>query len=147
MKKIFGILSLIAILTVSFTATASTVDTDNANVVYDIGVDNLDIPTFDIVSVDAPTFDLSDLPLTLTTPTIVGLKEVPIVATNVDISLNYTLFAIGTDTNDVSDEWLEPVPNLNKFIDDFNDKFGYAPPLLVEKIATNIGKLTKFSLS
>jgi hypothetical protein len=49
MKKIFGLLSLIAILTVSFTTTASANDSPTTNVVYDIGIDE---PVMFVASVE-----------------------------------------------------------------------------------------------
>lgn len=147
MKNIFGILSLIAILTVSFTATASTIDNDNVNVVYDIGNDVPDLPTLDIVSIELPTFDFApptDLVLTGTTNT--ALDDVPIVATNVDLSLNLNTI-LGVEVLTATYELREPAPNLNTFLSEYNDKFGDESPDIIGEIATNIGKFTKFSLS
>jgi hypothetical protein len=146
MKKIFGILSLIAIMTVSFTSQASTVDNDHVNVVYDIGVDNIDLPTFDIVSVDLPTFDFGSPLATLTSGTTDIALTVPIVATNVKSSWNLNTM-IGAEVLTASYELREPAPNLNKFLSEYNDKFGDESPDIVKEISTNIGKLTKFSLS
>lgn len=147
MKKIFGVLSLIAIITVSFTAQASTVD-DNTNVVYDIGIDAPDVPTIDFVSVDVPTFDFASPTATLTsgTTTLIAPYDVPIVATNVDTSWNYTNAIIGTEVLTANYELREPAPNLNKFLSEYNDKYGYESPDIVKEIATNIGKLTTFTI-
>lgn len=146
MKKIFGVLSLIAILTVSFTATASTVDNDQVNVVCDIGVDIVDLPTFDIVSVDLPTFDFASPTATLTSGMTDTAISVPIVATNVELSWNLNTI-IGTEVLTANYELREPAPDLNKFLSEYNGKYGYESPTIVREIATNIGKLTKFSLS
>ena len=159
MKKIFGVLSLIAILTVAFSSNAIASDTDNS--VSTEYVASLDSPDFvSVAVVDATSINLFTNPMDeLTITNIVANGEVVDSATivagvlNID-GTNYanTLLPVevGLLTANLNDKLLDlntKEPDLNEYVSTFNDKYGYDTPLLVKRISANIGKLTTILLS
>lgn len=136
MKKILGVLSLIAILTVAFSTKAIANDTDNVKTEF---VADLGSPDYVYVAIEVPSFDgVFNVAVDTASNIDVGeslAEAVPIVAGNLNIA---------TTTNDFDEPDL--IPDLTSYVKDFNDKFGYDEPDLIRAIATNVGKLTKFTI-
>jgi hypothetical protein len=156
MKKIFGVLSLIAILTVAFSTKAIASDADNVSTEY---VASLDAPDFVAVAVaDLPTFTLfanpMEVPITnsLANGEVVDSAEI-VAGVFSNNELNYANvflpIEVGLLTASVNNEFTlnNKAPDLNEYVSTFNDKFGYETPLLVKRISANIGKLTTIPLN
>jgi hypothetical protein len=157
MKKIFA-LALVGLFTVALTenATANTFDTDNT-FVYEVGEYDapVDVITFEIVPVT--TDFVENVAVETVNYTNLGgfFADVPI--DTWDSTINLTLTS--TNSNAFADvpidygihstnefELTEPVPNLTEYVKEYNSTYGYAEPDLTRKIATNVGKLTKFRI-
>lgn len=144
MKKIFGVLSLIAIMTVAFTSQAVASDNDNVNTEY---VSALGSP--DVVAVEVPTFDgvfnvytepvsydfqSADVTVNYTDEGESLAEAVPIVTGDFDTNFNF---------NNEPDVNTEPDLILSDATSYLNtDNIGYASPEIVKDIATNVGKFT-----
>jgi hypothetical protein len=150
MKKIFGVLSLIAILTVSFTLQASANGIDN-NVEF-------------VVSVDYPSIEVAVA--TVEVPTVFEFINVT------DNSVNYIASGEGVDIPDIDSRdsainlnnfsvthlpfevgllseasYKNTIsPNLNEYIKDYNYTYGSEAPDIVSRISSNIGKFTKYNI-
>lgn len=156
MKKIFGILSLIAILTVAFSTKVIASDADNVSTEF---VASLDAPDFVAVAVaDLPTLTLFTNPMEVPINKIVANGEVVDSAEIVAgvLNTNESNFAniflpieVGLLTASVNNEFTlnNKAPDLNEYVSTFNDKFGYETPLLVKRISANVGKLTTIPLN
>jgi hypothetical protein len=157
MKKIFAI-ALVGLFAVAFTdnANANAFDTDN-DIVFTVGEYDApaDVITFEVVPVttdfveyvavetvnytnlggflaDAVPIDTWDSTTNLTLNNSNAFADVPI---------DYGICS----TNEF--ELTEPVPDLTEYVKEYNLTYGYAEPELVRDIATNVGKLTKFTLN
>lgn len=151
MKKIFGMLSLIAILTVAFSSNAIASDAENVSTEF---VASLDSPDFVVLgAVEAPTvefFNVADVSVS-SLASGEGVDSAEIVSGH-----EHTAKAVDTYNKDsFSHEkvflpfevgWSAKIFNtkstLSKYESHFNTN-GYETPLLVKRISANIGKFTK----
>ena len=152
MKKIFGVLSLIAILTVAFSTKAIASEADNVSTEY---VASLDAPDFVAVAVvDLPTFTLFTNPMEVPITNSLANGEVvdsaEIVAgvlsnnesnyANIFLPVEVGLFTANVDNGTL--DFTNTEPDLNKPVSSEYTN-GYETPLLVSWISANVGKLTK----
>jgi hypothetical protein len=140
MKKIFSVLSLIAILTI-FSTEAVANDTD-VGVEYVASFDSPDLVSVAVVEV----------------PTVIEFINVA------DSSVNYIASEGGVDIPDIVaglsatsstnyakvflpfEVGLLETPNLNEYVSKFNYTYGSEAPEIVSRISSNIGKFTKYNI-
>jgi hypothetical protein len=155
MKKIFAI-ALVGLFAVAFTedANANAFDTDN-DVVFTVGDYDapVDAVAFEVVPV-VTDFAENVAVLSVNNTNLGGFlaDAVPIEAG--DSTTNLSTFTNGfadvpidygiCSTNEF--ELSEPIPNLTEYVKTYNENFGSNSPELIERIATNVGKLTKFRI-
>ena len=132
MKKIFGVLSLIAILTVAFTSQASA-EPDN-HVEYVVSFDSPDLVAVDFISVESGVFNVADVSVNSASASVEDLADNAII---------YFGNLIVYKSNEFE---IEPLPDLNKYISNYNSTYGYDSPDLIKDISTNVGKLTRLTL-
>jgi len=158
MKKIFAI-ALVGLFAVAFTenANANAFDTDN-EFVYTVGEYDapLDVITFEIVPVTTD-FVNNVAVLTVNSTNLGGFSADAVNTVGFD-NLNSNVIT-SIDTSAFSDvpidygirstnefELSEPIPNLTEYVKDYKDKYGSTSPDFIRKIATNVGKLTKYNI-
>lgn len=160
MKKIFGVLSLIAILTVAFTTQANAADDSKASIEMTVSFDSLDLaPTFTAIVPTVGVFFNIETDVSgnyaaseedAGSATIVtGIKELTSyndaneVATiepiNTQSNFEYGLIA-SLDT-ELTTNLPETIPDLNNYVNEYNENYGSTS--LIKDIATNVGKFTK----
>lgn len=149
MKKIFGILSLIAILTVAFSTKAIASDADEVSVEFVASFDSADFVA--VALVDVPNLvgvlNVADESVSNTAngevviSTNIASRGVYIASTN-----NYAKVFLPFEVGWASTSGDE-APNLNEYVSSYNDIYGYEVPKLVRWISANVGKLTTFSLN
>lgn len=182
MKKILGMLSLIAILTVSFTINAVANDVGNDfNVeyvisdspefvavatldgtnIFAVSVINLELDSVAVVGEDIilPDIVLSESDNKLfnvsenTENSIASLEDVD--NANIVSGDSVIEFADFTKTHlpnevglftEFENEYFSTTPNLNEYVSNYNDTYGYETPDILKEISSNVGKLTTFNI-
>lgn len=144
MKKIFGILSLIAILTVAFSTKAIASDADEVSTEY---VASLDAPILVAVSVDVPSFTLftnsMDVPITNSIANGEVVDSAEIVAGVLSNSeSNYAKVFLPVEVGLFTASSNNETINLTNIVST-NYTNGYEVPDLTKRISANVGKLTK----
>jgi len=150
MKKIFGVLSLIAILTVTFVTNASANGIDN-NVEFVVSVDYPSIEVA-VATVEVPTvfefINVTDLSVKefasgegVYIPDFVS-KDSAI--NSVNYSKVFLPFEVGL--LEASTNYKETLPNLSEYVKNYNYTFGSEAPDIISRISSNIGKLTKYNI-
>lgn len=145
MKKIFGILSLIAIMTVVF-ATEASASNDNSNVEFVMDMVSPDFtPSVAIVpTVDGSLFKpIFDEPSNFVTNTSADADEVATIEPIVTLS-NFEYGLVASIDSALTTNLPEPLPDLNTYVSNYNKRFGSTS--LIDDIATNVGKFTKPTL-
>lgn len=160
MKKIFGVLSLIAVLMVAFSSNAIASVADDVSVEYAISYDSPDfvaVATADALSIEYVTigedFVRPDIGSSGTLPT----SELSEFSTNVSAeSESYISKGDADSVNIVAGFSNTHLPievglltetlSTNKYVST-NDKHGYEVSDIIKRISSNIGKLTTFNLS
>jgi hypothetical protein len=153
MKKVFGVLSLIAILTVAFTSQASASDGTDYNVEFVISdyspvyvaVATVDVPVFGV-------FNVADEPVNYMSKE--GVFTANIVSGDSTIISKFgTSFAevflpneVGLTSKNIITNF-ETVPNLTEYVSNYNYTYGYEVPDIVKRISVNVGKLTKIPIN
>jgi hypothetical protein len=145
MKKIFAI-ALVGLLTVAFSsnAIASPVN-DNVEVVYATGDYDAPVFVYSAVNVDC-TFTV----VPVATDFVNNVADVSVNYTNeggfseVSLVLKFSThgFAIVNETDYLN--LPELIPDLTKYVNDYNSTFGSTEHEFYEQIATNVGKLTNW---
>jgi hypothetical protein len=148
MKKIFGILSLIAIMTVVF-ATEASASNDNSNVefVMDMGSPDFTPSVAIVPTVDGSLFKpIFDEPSNFVTNTSADANEVATIELIDSLSnFEYGLVAYhGSLERNLTTGLDEPLPDLTNFVNRYNKQFGSTS--LIDDIATNVGKFTNPTL-
>jgi len=154
MKKFFGVLSLIAVLTVAFSSNAIASDVDDGvNVEY---VASLNSPDFVAVVANVPilsgVFNVYTVGIDLRSADVsvnnIAKGEVVNSADIVSrvfvntLVTNYAKVFLPIEVGLSSANSNNKVPNLNEYVSNYNYKYGYEAPELVKRISANIGKLT-----
>jgi len=152
MKRIFGVLSLIAILTVAFTSQASANGIDN-NVEFVVSVDyhpnvviavaTLEVPkVFGFINVAdnsvnyIASWEGVEIPDIDSRDSVINLN---------DFSATHLPFEVGLLSEAFYNENTIPL-NLNKYVKSYNYTYGSEAPDIVSRISSNIGKITKYNI-
>jgi len=180
MKKILGMLSLIAILTVSFAESAVASDFGNDfNVeyvisdspefvavatldgtnIFAVSVINLE---FDSVAVVGEDIILPDIVLSESANELLNVSDESenyiaslegVDDTNIVAGDSVIEFADFTDTHLPNEVGLfiefeddNTTPNLNEYVSNYNNTYGYETPDIIKEISANVGKLTTLNI-
>jgi len=152
MKKIFGVLSLIAILTVAFTLQASANGIDN-NVEFVVSVEHPSV-VIAVATLEVPklfgVFNPTGEPVTKTAQSE-GDVEIPDIVSKdsaINLGNNFAVTHLPFEVGLLSEaSYNESISlNLNQYVKNYNYTFGSEAPDIVSRISSNIGKFTKYNI-
>lgn len=162
MKKIFGILSLIAILTVTFTVSANVTD-NNSSVEFVMDMGSPDFSP-DAVAIAPEVESVFNLIVDSTSEFIVNVDGDEVTASiepsfepigyadpnettaiePINVLSNFEYGLINSMSNTLDLNLSEPIPNLTNYVNEYNIAFGSVS--LIDDISTNVGKFAKPTL-